>query len=261
MRIPERVYELCRMTADRPASKAEMRDRMEPPQLNSSDTRYFGSVLTAAKELKLIEETDDGELLYVGDKSTIQNIDDFRRYCNSVLWQDKETAFYQIAVCMLASDLRWLKLGSLTSEAVLEDIRKHSNIEKLIAEDLRGIRFWMSFLGFGMVVEKTPIVFLPNMYVALRDFLYLTKPELKKEYTMSEFCKILEPYASVALYGVSESHQMNYAMSAALRMMQDTGEISLRRNQDSQEVWNLYRQEDHAVISEVTHVVVLKEVQ
>ena len=260
MPIPERVFELCKITAESPAPLADIREKLEPSQMTDSATAYFGSILTAAKELKLIEQTEDDKLIYCGDRKMLQKISSFRRYCNSVVFQDQSTTFYQIAVRFLDSNLEWLRFSSLTSEDVMDDLRKNTAIEKVIQDDLRGIRFWMSFLGFGLIFEKGSIVFLPNMYTALKDFLSMAKLEKKHEYTMSEFCEALMPYAHVALHGVAESHTLNYAMSAALRMMNDAKEIELRRNPDSQEVWNLYPQEDHAFISEVTHIVLLKEV-
>ncbi len=261
MPIPERVFELCKITAESSAPLEEIREKIEPSAMNPSNDAYFGSILNTAKELKLIEETK-GKLSYIGEKQILQKIGNFRKYCNSVVYEDSTTVFYQITRCFLDSNLEWLKYNSFTSEDVLSDVRKKTDIQPLIADYLRGVRFWVSFLGFGMILEKKPsISVLPNMYTALKDFLDFAKPEKKREYTISEFVGLLMPYAHIALHGIHETHTFNYAMSSALRMMHDTKEIELKRNPDSREVWNLYRQEDHAIISEITHIVLLKEVQ
>lgn len=263
MPIPERVFELCKITAENAASLDEIREKLEPAQLNDGSTAYFGSILTAAKELQLIEQTEDGKLKYIGEKLVIRTIVDFRKYCNSVVYNDQETIFYKVAVCFLDSNLEWLQYGSLTRERVMDDIRQKTDIETVYADILRGMRFWMSFLGFGMIHERinSSITFLPNMYTALKDFLQMSELERKREYTLSEFIEKLTPHAHVALHDVATTHTLNFAMSAALRMMSDNKEIELRRNPDSREVWNLYRQDDHAFISEVTHIVILKEVR
>ncbi len=262
MPIPERVYELCRIISDAPAPLKDIREKAEPSQINGSSTAYFGSILTAAKELQLVEETDDNILTYIGERQILRNIRSFRRYCNSVVYQDTQTPFYQIARCFLDSDLKWIQYGTLSSEDVMDDIRRNTSIQTVYQDQLRGMRFWVSFLGFGMIHEKgTSMVFLPNMYTALKDFLVMAKPEVKQEYTVSEFCDLLMPYAHVALHNAKETHQFNYAMSAALRMMHDNKEIQMKRIPDSGEIWNLYHQEDHVLISEISHIVVLKEVQ
>lgn len=262
MPIPERVYELCRIIADTPAPLKDIREKTEPSQINVSSTAYFGSILTAAKELNLVDDSNDQALTYIGDRQLLRDIRTFRRYCNSVVYQDTQTLFYQIAQCFLDSDLKWMQYGSLTSENVMNDIRHNTNIQTVYQDQLRGMRFWISFLGFGAIHEKgTSMVFLPNMYTALKDFLVMTKPELKQEYTVSEFCDLLMPYAHVALHNAKESHRFNYAMSAALRMMHDNKEIQMKRIPDSREIWNLYKQDDHVLISEISHIIVLKEVR
>ena len=260
MPIPERVFELCRITADGTAPLADIREKIEPAIINEGSQGYFGAVQKAAEELRLIRVTEQGLLEYCGDKKILKKIELFRRYCNSVLYTDMETPFYQMAACFLQSDLAWLRYSSLTSEDVMDDIRKKTTLSKVIADDLRGMRFWMSFLGFGYVFEKGSIVFLPNMYTALKDFLHFAKLEKDREYTMGEFCNIIKPYANVALHNIDKTHSFCYAISAALRMMHDEKEIELRRNADSEVIWNLYRQEDHMFISEVTHIVLRKEV-
>ena len=261
MPIPERVFELCKIVAEEDAKPETVREKLEPSQINGDSMAYFGSVLNAAKELNLIEVTEEGTLSYIGEKQMLRKITDFRKYCNTVVWNDRSTTFYKTAVCFLNSNLEWLKYGSLTGEQVMNDIRQKTDIGTVYPDILRGMRFWMSFLGFGMVYEKTSIAFLPNMYIALKDFLQMAQIEKKKEYSVSEFIEALIPYAHVALHDVQNTHQLNYAFSSALRMMHDNKEIQLRRNPDSQQVWNLYRQEDHAVISEISHIIILKEVR
>lgn len=259
--IPERVFELCKIVADTPANIREIREKIEPSLLNVSDTAYFGHILTAAKELHLIDESSDQILSYIGDRQILRTIGAFRRYCNSVVYPDSNTQFYQITRFILDSNLDLIKLGNLTDQKVQDKMKRNTNIETVKAEQLRGIRFWLSFLGFGLIHGINTFTFLPNMYTALKDFLVMAKPKVKQEYTVAEFCDLIMPFAHVALHNAKEKHQFNYAMSAALRMMHDNKELQMKRIPDSSEIWNLYRQDDHVLISEISHIIVLKEVR
>lgn len=258
--IPERVYEVCRVVAEHASQLSDVREKLEPSAM-AGNTSYFGSILTAAKELQLVEQTEDDKLTYIGDKKVLRTMVSFRKYCNSVVFNDRNTMFYQTAACFITSNLEWLKYPSLTSEEVMDYLRGHTNISPVYPDILRGTRFWMSFLGFGFVSERPNMVFLPNMYLALKDFMEMAGFETKEEYTMSSFVQKLMPYCHVALEECSPSSPLNYCLSAALRTMHDNKEIQLQRYLDSQEVWQLYRQESHAVVSEVTHITILKEVQ
>lgn len=262
MPIPERVFELCRIINDTPDQSKVIREKIEPAHMNTI-TPYFPAILNAAIELGLVEESDDHLLSYCGDEKVLGSMGSFRKYCNSVVFQNQETVFYKVAACFLSADLRWLKYDSLTSQEVLTDIRKNTDISPVYEDILRGMRFWMSFLGFGLVHEipKSGISFLPNMYVALKDFMQMAELEKDREYTARELTEQLMPYASVALDGALQKQSLNYAMSSALRMLHDKKEIWIHRNQDSQEVWNLYPMEGHDIVSEFTHITIKKEVK
>ncbi len=260
MPIPERVYELCKIVKETSDKSDVIREKMEPSHMNTK-TLYFPSILTAAVELGLVEINEDNMLTYIGEEKVLKSMEDFRKHCNSVAFQDQDTTFYKVAVCFLNSDLRWLKHDSLTSPEVLDDIRRNTDISPVYEDIPRGMRFWMSFLGFGLVHEIAKISFLPNMYIALKDFMQMADLEVKKEYAARELIEQLMPYANVALDGALQNQCLNYAMSAALRMLHDNKEIQILRNQDSQEVWNLYPMEDHDIVSEFTHITIKKEVK
>ena len=75
----------------------------------------------------------------------------------------------------------------------------------------------MSFLGFGHVQEQGgKIFFLPNMNVALRDFIEKSNLEKGREYTVNEFVEKIYENATIALENVGESRKFNLALSNAL---------------------------------------------
>lgn len=259
--IPERVYELCKIVENICEKADIVREKIEPEVINKGKTSYFKSILNAAIELQLLQINENNEIVYVKSADILKSMVHFRKYCNSVVFQNQDTIFFKTAQSFLNSNLQWLKFDSLTSPDVLNYIRSETGIISIFENDLRGMRFWMSFLGFGLIHEVTKISFLPNMYVALKDFMQMAELEKDREYTARELTEQLMPYASVALDGALQKQSLNYAMSSALRMLHDKKEIWIHRNQDSQEVWNLYPMEGHDIVSEFTHITIKKEVK
>ena len=104
------------------------------------------------------------------------------------------------------------------------------------------------------------MVFLPNMYTALHDFIDLGNVENGVEYTIEEFINLLHEGAYVALKQSRVTQKLNLAMSNALRLMHDNKEIELSRRLDSEKVWQLFPNPEHVFVSEISHVVVNKAV-
>ena len=109
------------------------------------------------------------------------------------------------------------------------------------------------FLGFGYVQEKPKIIFLPNMYIALKDFMRMCEFEVGKEYSVKDFVQAVSEKSRVAFEGAIEHKRFNMAVSNALRQLENNGEIELLRHLDSKEVWNLYKLETKN-ITEITHI-------
>lgn len=253
--IPERVYELCKIVSKGDVEDKIVKERMEPKAINSSDTTYYGSIRdVCVQELKLI--TKEGEVLsFVGDKKILKDMDSFRQYCNSNVFKNKESDFYKIAVCFLDSNDSWLKYSTLSNEMLRREVEKKTHISLITEDMMRGMRFWISFLGFGYIQESGSMYYLPNMHIALQDFCELTEFEKNKEYTVSQFISMISNSASVALENAKETMRFNLAMSNALRQMHDSKEIVLKKALDSKETWELYPDETHEFTDKITHIV------
>lgn len=253
--IPERVYELCKLVSKGDIEDKEAKERMEPASLKVSDTSYYGSIReVCVEELKLIKK-EENKLLYIGDKSVIKNLGSFRKYCNSVVYKNENSYFFKIANCFLESDDEWFKYTTLTDTNIIRYVQDKTGISLVTGDMMRGMRFWMSFLGFGYIQEGKAMYFLPNMHVALQDFCEGSLLEKNKEYSVSEFISSIYERASVALINTMDSQNFNLAMSNALRQMHDNKEIELKRQLDSKEIWNMFRDESHEFTEEITHIV------
>ena len=250
--IPERVFELCSVVAESPKTDVSLMEMFEPECLSTpSTTSYYSTFMEAAIELGLIAKNGN-EVSFVGDKKAIKSLDAFRYYCNSVVWKDDSVIFYKLAQTILNSNDEYWG-DNLTSPMIISSIRK--KISHMIVNEtmLRGERFWLQFLGFGYVQEKPKIIFLPNMYIALKDFMRMCEFEVGKEYSVKDFVQSVSKKSSVAFDGAIEHKQFNMAVSNALRQLENNGEIELLRHLDSKEVWNLYKLETKN-ITEITHI-------
>lgn len=254
--IPERVYELCKIVLKGDVDDKIVKEKMEPKSINSAgSTSYYGSIReVCVQELKII--TKEGEVLsFVGDKKILKDMDSFRQYCNSLVFRNKETNFYKIARCFLESDDKWLKYKTLTDVNIRREIQEKKHIALVTEQMMLGMRFWISFLGFGFIQERGAMYYLPNMHIALQDFCEFTEFEKNKEYTVSEFISMISNSASVALEDTKETLRFNLAMSNALRQMHEGKEIVLKKVLDSKETWELYPDETHEFTDKITHIV------
>lgn len=253
--IPERVFELCKLVSKGDISDAVARERMEPSGLNTSGTAYYPSIREVCiKELKLIEKEND-ILKYVGEKSVLKDMNSFRFFCNSIVFQNTESYFYKVVKCFLESNDSWLKYKKLTDVNIIREIQEKEKIRVVEEKMILGSRFWISFLGFGYIQEGSVTYFLPNMHLALQDYCELAGLERDREYTVKEFIERIYRYGSVALQSAIEKKMFNMAMSNALRQMHDQKEIVLKKNLDSKEKWNLFFDSTHEFTNEFTHIV------
>lgn len=254
--IPERVYELCKMVSKGDIDDNIARERMEPKGINPlGSTSYYPSIReVCVKELKLIEKDND-TLKYVGEKKILKNLETFRIYCNSIVFNNQESHFYKITKCFLEANDTWLKYKTLTDVNIRREVQEKAEIALVNEQTMLGSRFWISFLGLGYIQEGYAMYFLPNMHVALQDYCELAELKKNREYTINEFVEDIRKYASVALQSAKEKKEFNLAMSNALRQMHDRKEIVLKKNLDSKEKWKLFFDNTHEFTDEFTHII------
>ena len=138
---------------------------------------------------------------------------------------------------------------------VIQQIQTECKDNNADIKRMRGIRFWLEFLGLGYIQENQYIYFLPNMYIALKDFIKWSSLEKKREYSVREFVTIIQEVSNVAFEKMGNTLNLNFAFSNALRMMHDRGEIELKKNLDSKETWSMFKSDVHNFGNSVTHIV------
>lgn len=250
---PERVLELSRIVSKGPISEAEAKELFQPSSLNK-DTPEFNLTRNTAIELSLIKK-DDHILSFIGDKESIQSLDQLRLYCNSNIWKNEKSVFVKIADAFLESNEKLLKNRNLTSQESLTYLNNNVNGTNIDADMVRGFRFWISFLGFGYIQDNDYIYFLPNMYTALKDFIVISNFKQNYEYSVLDFVNVIGDICPIAVTHSLVDHKFNLAFSVGLRQLHNEGVLTLKRNLDSKEIWKLYHSNTHEISSEVTHIV------
>ena len=261
---PERIYSLIKAIEDKsPILKSNLSSILISENLNKSKTANFGSILEGVLELRLAELNENNEVVFCGNNSAVKTMDSFRRYCNEMLFIDHTTAFYKTMSCILSSDDKWFEYGSVTtSNEINRYIYEETGLQSLKLEKdiILGVRFWFGFLGMGFFNENS-MVFLPNMYTVLKDFIVLGNFEKNKEYSVEEFLDNLHSSSAVALKNARETLTLNLAMSNALRLLHDNKEIELKKNLDSEKTWHLFPNDEHEFTSDITHIIIKKAVK
>ena len=243
--IPERVYVLCKIVEKGPISSSELKEKMEPAELNAdTSTAYFPDYRTAAEELGLIITSDNMISLAV-DPSVIESRQTMRKYVNGVLRKFSDGQFYQVthAYYMLGADA--LKTEKNLSN--LGPVMSELTGQKVDAMAMRAWRFWVSYLGLGYLQE---MFMIPNADVFLQDVIELAGLEKGKKYSFGEFINLISPYCGI------KNRRLSYGMSNGLRTLHDAGILKMEHFLDQKDIWTLYPLKAHPIRDTVTNITI-----
>ena len=252
--IPERVYALCREVVNKPMDENTLKLLLEPQNLGGK-TPYFGIVRIAAEQLQLIN-TKENTISLAVDKDAVKSMDSMRRYINTHLELVLDSLFYKVTQGYLDMGTEVFDHNSVSK---MSDVMGHNIGEKVIEDDMRAWRFWMSFLGFGYMHDSqagAAGILLPNTAVFLRDIIENLKLKKKTEFRIDEFVDAIMPYAKIALHNATDTKTFNYGFSNAIRMLNDLGVINAEHRLDAQEIWSLHPCEGHDLETTVTHITI-----
>lgn len=249
--IPERVYVLCKIAEKGPISGSELKEKMEPAELNAdTSTAYFPDYRTTAEELGLIITSDNMVSLAV-DPSVIESRQTMRKYVNGVLRKFSDGQFYQVthAYYMLGADA--LKTEKNLSN--LGPVMSELTGQKVDAMAMRAWRFWVSYLGLGYLQE---MFMIPNADVFLQDVIELAGLEKGKKYSFGEFINRISPYCGIIMDDNLKNRRLSYGMSNGLRTLHDAGILKMEHFLDQKDIWTLYPLKAHPIRDTVTNITI-----
>lgn len=250
--IPERVYALCCCLKDQPIKKNELRNRLEPEELIGDSPREFSKIYNAAQELKLIREDEDMAIINI-DGACIDSKERFKHtIIKSISEYLEESLFFKVTKAYLNLNEEIFKFNTSTSVDMCKLLQSSLDNQVSIDEkDMRAWRFWVSYLGIG-VLHGT--LFIPNMYGYLKTILDHIGMEVDREYTFKEFIHMIEPLCKFALPS-NDNKSLNLGISNGIRQLHDMEFLELKYTLDSADKWYLNELEGHEYTSLVTHVV------
>ena len=254
---PVRVYELCRLAEKGNCTRDEAKKKFCPLP---TDGDMLAPVIRVAIELELLEDNRNEIVLTDVARSgqALTSMEKFRCWCNARALRESEDLFGRISAVMLRiydsyETREMVGENFTTSQRFRNYLANHVNMEH-IPENMRGWRFWASFLGLGLVHEaENGFSFLPNMYVFLSDAIQNAKLDVG-DYTMTEFLDILQPFLTVALPIEGEGRKFCLGMANGLRSLHDRGMIVGRHMPDAKEYWELTEMTGHTMPSTISHI-------
>lgn len=255
--IPARVFALYKLVQDKGSiRRQDLKDLMEPTELNQGKTSYFNSVVIAAQELGLIKESD-GFLSSLIDKKEIKTIADFRYYVIGKMEQLSDGDFYKVTGTILNCNEKILQLGKVSDTGVRSMLQSRIGTN-FSAPELRGWRFWAQFMGFGYIQD---IKFLPNAYVFVKNILPRCGWEKNESIPIGEFLDQIGSFYKELVKISPSGNCLNMSFSSALRELHDFGEIELHNNKDRQESRILYPLKDSSFFNAPVTDVIYREVK
>lgn len=255
---PIRVFHLCNFISNTTDtySRKKLKEELFP---SNDEERMFAQPVQLAVEIGLIE--DDGSNLRASslakESKILTSMNNFRKYCNSIAFSNNDDLLYKVSSVMLKlydspDTVPFLRENFTIAPKFIEYISNHINMVN-VPDNMRGWRFWASFLGLGLVHNDKGFSFLPNMYMNLLDSIENTKLA-DGIYTIADFIERLSPYISEALPDNPNDHHLCLGLSNGLRSLHDNGHITLSHELDAKDVWYLTEMPNHSIPSTITHI-------
>lgn len=252
--LPERVFQIGTYLGKNAASLSDLREYFT---LDTVKSDALSDTLTAARELDLLNETGTNYSLKV-NPIVFESMETFRTYCNSKVFSDRDGLFYKVSQVMLnlyeTREGRSFTSVSFTSGKFESYLRERVYSMNNISQNMRGWRFWASFLGLGVITKpkKDIFIFMPNMFINLQDAITNSKIP-SGTYTIREFINYIEPFCGEALPEPG-SMQFNLGMSNGLRCLDDFNIAKVTSENDAQETWIISEIKTHKLQSTVSHI-------
>jgi hypothetical protein len=262
--IPERVFALCEFVKNKPVTEAEAKEYFEPKEVAikyNVKSSYFPMVRDAASQSQLgLVNVTDRKIALAVDKSVVASMENMRKYIIKHIDVISNSLFYATSQAYFELNEKAYDYLSV-SEQGLMDILYQMTGKKLDVDDMRAWRFWAAYLGFGHLARatmsnQTQMNFLPNLYRYLQAAIEISGLEKNKEYRIDDFIDAIRPVCKIAMRDAVNTRHLNMAMSYGLRMLHDTGDIEMRYQLDSKNLWYLYPAELHKLRAEISHVTV-----
>lgn len=244
---PKRVYSLLKLVEYKTMTKEKLEKFIKPKELSEDNNAVFSAVYNFAERSNLIKINEGGGIVL--DKIGSEELKDwksYRMFMAKLLFSDKESNFLKLTYWYFNQERDVFNYNSSA------DIQKYltDELSILTKDDILGWRFWISFLGLGVLNSS---IILPNTYQRVKDIIEENKTlEREKEIPVSKFIEFI-----ISNYNEFKScingNDINFALSNGLRSLHDQKYIELIMTSDSSDVWHLYKME-HEINENITSI-------
>lgn len=254
---PIRVYQMLLLVKQGNCTRDIAKTKFCP---QPGDRDMVAPVISLAIELELLEEKEGNLILTQEAQSStaLQSMTYFRRWCNAKAFSKPTDLFSRISGIMLKlydspETKALIEKNFTTSKKLADYLKNHANMEN-VADNLRGWRFWASFLGLGVIHEgDKSFNFLPNMYIAVADAIYTAKLKAGT-YLAADFFTAIRPFLGIAMPKANEERKLGFALGNGLRTLHESGRLICRHEPDAKTYWELPGTDNPDFPTTISHI-------
>lgn len=244
---PRRVFAFLKLIEykDRYYTKKEVTELIQPNSLNN-DQIAIAKVLKLCLDEEFIKLNINDKLSLNIDKKHIINEVTFRKYVNSILFQNVEQSiFISISQEILSSSSDIYEISGFSN------IAEHIKSLKVNEEVMLAWRFWASFLGYGFILGNQ---FVINPYLRIKDILDVYFNEYKNtQLKFGEFISKLINYCPDLKAAIDET-EVNDKITIALETLKKLGVIDLIRIPDATENYLLKKDNTNSIVTHIKYI-------
>lgn len=227
---PERVLAVCRLV-DQGRGSYTSQDLFRLCTLDDDANTNYESIrssIDAAEELGFIGKSDDKQYGLNTERKNIESATAFRKAVTSVAFRNRDSTFFKLTSWFISHSDDVFLLNRFSDFAATV-AKSEDGMPYITENDVLGWRFWIRWLGFAYIFNKTLI---PNMKTRLEDAFELGNIPQKTKITCTQFVSWLKTNLPEAATSCTET-SLPLAISNGLRVLHIEKKIELISTMDS----------------------------
>lgn len=220
---PERVLAICRLISQGSYTYQDIYKECTLSEEVEMNDEAIRSSIDSAEELGFIKKNNDIYELSIDEKN-LESAKLFRRLVSSVVFKNNKTTFFKLTEWFIKNSDEVLKINRFDDFAATA---AKSGVPTVTENDVLGWRFWMRYLGFAYLYNKTLI---PNMKTRIEDALLDLPKDTKM--TCTQFVGWMKENLPETASTCSEA-LLPLAVSNGLRVLHNEGVIELISTRDA----------------------------
>ena len=244
---PRRVFAFLKLIEykDRMYTKEEVIDIIQPKNLNN-DQNAVSKVIKFCLDEKFVKLSIDDKLELNINKEYIRNEVEFRKYVNSVLYENADKSIF------VALNKEILSFSSDIYEiSGFSNIAEHIKSMKVNEEIILAWRFWAAYLGYGFILGSQ---FVTNPYIRINDILEIYfKDSISTQMKLGDFISKLVRYSPEFSMAI-DKFEINTNITIALETLSRLNIIKLSKIPDATENFALRKENTSTIVTHIEYL-------